>query len=133
MRVSHDVLTNVAYFNQFSFNVARLSYDIRTSVAKISNFKFAKISRRQVRDTRTNVVRLSHDRRATVLRNIQLAKKKNRINFLNMFKTFAISSRLVRANENSHDTRATLARMSCESQRQNKQNSREKIAMPWRY
>ena len=50
--------------------VVRHSRDIRTSVAKISHCKFAKISRRQVRDTCTNVARPSHDSRATVLRNI---------------------------------------------------------------
>ena len=70
--------------------VVRHSHDIRTSVAKISHCKFDKISRRQVRDIRTNVARPSRD---------SLAKyfgKKIRIQFLNMFKTFATSSRLVR-------------------------------------
>ena len=42
-------------FACFLKTVARPSYDIHTSVAKISHCKFAKISRRQVRDTRTNV------------------------------------------------------------------------------
>ena len=40
----------------------------------ISHCKFAESSRRQVRDTRANDVRLSHDSRATVLRHV-LAKK----------------------------------------------------------
>ena len=39
--------------------VVQHSHDIRTSVAKISHCKFAKISQRQVCDTRTNVVRQS--------------------------------------------------------------------------
>ena len=65
----------VARFSQdCRATVVRHSRDIRTSVAKISHCKFAKISRRQVRDTRTNVARPSHDCRATVLRNI-LEKK----------------------------------------------------------
>ena len=78
--------------------VMRHSHDICTSVAKISHCKFVQISRRQVRDTRTNVARPSHDSRATVARQsceIFLVKK-NRIKILNMFKTFATSSRLVR-------------------------------------
>ena len=61
----------VARFSQdCRATVVRHSHDIRTSVAKISQCKFAKISRRQVRDTRTNVARPSHDSRATVLRNV---------------------------------------------------------------
>ena len=71
--------------------VVRHSHDIGMSVAKISHCKFAKISRRHVRDTRTYVARPLHDSRATVLRNI--FGEKIRINFLNMFKTFATSSR----------------------------------------
>ena len=82
VRVSHDFPANVNYFHLNSFEcrlvlfsrqiVARFSQDcratvvrhsrvIRTSVAKISHCKFAKISRRQVRDTRANVARLSRD------------------------------------------------------------------------
>ena len=65
----------VARFSQdCRATVVRHSRDICTSVAKISHCKFAKISRRQVRDTRTNVTRPLHDSRATVLRNI-LEKK----------------------------------------------------------
>ena len=70
--------------------IVRHSHDIRMSVAYISHCKFAKISLRQVRDTRTNIALPSHD---------SLAKyfgEKIRIKFLNMFKTFATSSRLVR-------------------------------------
>ena len=72
--------------------VARPLCDIRTStsVAKISYCKFAKILRRQVRDTRTKVARPSHD---------SLAKyfgEKIRIKFSNMFKTFATSSRYMK-------------------------------------
>ena len=60
-------------FACFLKTVTRLSYDIRTSVAKISHCKFANISWRQVRDTCTKIC----------------------INFLNMFKNFATSLRLV--------------------------------------
>ena len=61
----------VARFSQdCRATVVRHSRDIRTSVAKISHCKFAKISRRQVHDTGTNVARPAHDSRATVLRNI---------------------------------------------------------------
>ena len=81
--------------------VVRHSHDIRTNVVKISHCKFAKISRQQVCDTRT-----------TVLRNI-LAKK-----FAQNFKTHG----------NSNDTRATLVRKSCESPRQNSHASRVKFA-----
>ena len=57
----------VARFSQdCRATVVRHSRGIRPSVAKISHCKFAKILRRQVRDTRTNVVRPSHDSRATV-------------------------------------------------------------------
>ena len=106
----------VARFSQdCRATVVRHSRDIRTSVAKISHCKFAKISRRQVRDTRTNVARPSHN---------SLAKyfgEKIRIKFFNMFKNFATSSR-------HKKILTTLARMSCESPRQNSQNSREKFA-----
>ena len=78
-RVSHDFPANVTYFHLNSYDsraaFVRVSRDIRTSVAKILHRKFAKISRRrQVRNTRTNVARRSHDSRVTVLRNI-LEKK----------------------------------------------------------
>ena len=92
----------VARFSQdCCTTVVRHSRDIRTSVAKIWHCKFAKISRRQVRDTRTNVTRPSHD---------SLAKyfgEKICIKFFNMLKNFATSSRLVR------DTRK-FVRVSCE-------------------
>ena len=62
--------------------VARLSYGIRTTIVRESrNFcivNFAKISRRHVRDTRMNVVQLSHDSHATVLRHV-LSKKSQKV------------------------------------------------------
>ena len=73
--------------------VVRHTYD----VAKILHCKLAKISRRQVRDTHTNVVRLSRDSLTKYFGKII------RINFLNMLKTFATSSRPRKC-----DTRATL-------------------------
>ena len=66
-------------------------------------------------DKLSTLARPSHD---------SLAKyfgEKIRIKFLNMFKNFATSSRLV------GDTR-NFSGMSCESPRQNLQNSREKFA-----
>ena len=95
VRVSHDFPANVTYFHLNSYDsrasvarhwyecrlvlfsrqiVGRFSQDCHATLAKISHCKFAKISRRQVRDTRTNVAGPSHDSRATVLRNI-LEKK----------------------------------------------------------
>ena len=114
----------VARFSQdCRATVVRLSRDIRTSVANILHCKFAKISRRQVHVTRTNVERPSHDCRATVLRNI--LEKKNRIKFFNMLKNCATSSRLVRDtrkfSRHSHECRTKVPR-------QNSQNSREKFA-----
>ena len=52
---------------------ARLSRDCRTtvvraSVANLSPRNFGEFTMRNFRDTRTNVVRVSHDGRATVLR-----------------------------------------------------------------
>ena len=76
VRVSHDFPVNLTYFHlnlydsrttfirmslSFIFSpnsgevFARLACDRRASVAKISHCKFAKLSRRQVRDTCTNV------------------------------------------------------------------------------
>ena len=60
----------VLFFRQiFARTVTRLSYGIRMTIVRVSQ-NFAKISRRHVRDTRMNVVRLSHDSRATVLRHV---------------------------------------------------------------
>ena len=59
-----------------------------------------------------NVVPLSHDSRATVLRHV--LPKKNRIKFLNMFKTFATISQHMKIL-------TTLVRL-------NSQNIREKCA-----
>ena len=44
--------------------VVRHSHDIRTSVAKISHCKFAKLSRRQVRDIRFNKLKLEAELKA---------------------------------------------------------------------
>ena len=107
----------VARFSQdCRATVVRHSRDIRTSVVKISHCKFAKISRRQVRDNRTNVARPSRD---------SLAKyfgEKIRIQFFNMLKNFATSS------SQHKKILTTLARMSCESPRQNSQNARNSHA-----
>ena len=69
-------------------------------------------------DRFATLARMSYDSRMTVLRNI-LAKKK-RIKFLNMFKTFANSSRHMKIS-------TKLVRMSCKNPRLNSQNSREKF------
>ena len=47
---------------------ARLSCDFRASVVNISPRNFGDFTMRNFFDTRTNVVRVSHDGRATVLR-----------------------------------------------------------------
>ena len=47
---------------------ARLSRDVRASVANLSPRNFGEFTMRNFRDTRTNVARVSHDGRATVLR-----------------------------------------------------------------
>ena len=73
-----------------SATAVRHSHNIRMSVAKILHCKLAKISLRQVWDTRMNVARPSHDSLA------EYFGKKICIKFLSMFKTFATSSRLVR-------------------------------------
>ena len=125
VRVSHDFPTNVAYFHFHSYDsratFVRVSHDIRTNVAFIFSPDsrevfacFLKTVARPSYDTRTTFVRVSQkfrivnspkfrgDRFATLARTSHdsLAKyfeimRKNRINFLNMFKTFATSSRLV--------------------------------------
>ena len=105
--------------------VVQHSRDIRTSVAKISHCRFAKISWRQFGDTRTNVARTSRDRRTTVARQsceIFWRKNSHKI-FQHVEKLrdqFATSSR-------HKKILTTLARLSCESPRQNSQNSREKF------
>ena len=48
--------------------VVRHSCDVRASVANLSPRNFGEFTMRNFRDTRTNVVRVSHDGRATVLR-----------------------------------------------------------------
>ena len=120
MRVSHDIrittfvrMSLCFIFSQdsrelfacFLKNIARQSYDCRTTFVRVSrNFRIVnstKISRRlQVRDTCTNVVRLSHDSLATFF-----GEKKNRLN-----KTFATSSRhmkiLATLVRHSHECRA---------------------------
>ena len=89
VRVSHDFPANVAYFHFNSYNsrttffrqivarfshvFSRLSRDRRATVVRHSHdicTSVAKISQRQLRDTRTNVARPSHNTRATVLQNI---------------------------------------------------------------
>ena len=147
VRVSHDFPANVTYFHLNSYDarhsyecclvlfsrqivarfsqdcratVLRHSRDIRTSVAKISHCKFAKISRRQVHDTRKNVARLSRD---------SLAKyfgEKIRIKFFNMLKNFATSSR-------HKKILTTLAGMSCESPATKFAKQSREIRMPVRY
>ena len=47
---------------------ARLSRDVRANVANLSPRNFVEFTMQNFRDTRTNVVRVSHDGRATVLR-----------------------------------------------------------------
>ena len=69
-------------FACFLKTVARLSYNICMSVMKILHRKFAKISGQQVRDTHTNVVRLSCTCHTTVTRVLpNISEKKFAYNF----------------------------------------------------
>ena len=151
VRVSHDFIANVTYFHLNSCDIrasvarhsykcrfvlfsrqisARFSQDCRETVVRHSrNIRrsVAKISRRQVRDTRTNVARPSHD---------SLAKyfgEKIRIKFFSMFQNVATSSRLVRDtrkfSRHSLDTRTNVVRKSATKFAK---QSRE-IRMPVRY
>ena len=52
----------------FRKTVVRRSRDFRASVANLSPRNFGKITMQNLCDTRTNVMRVSHDGRATVLR-----------------------------------------------------------------
>ena len=67
------VLNMFKYFMRFFFykilrnTVARVSCDC-ASVANLSPRNFGEFTMRNFRDTRTNVVQVSHDGRATVLR-----------------------------------------------------------------
>ena len=69
--------------------VVRHSYDSCTNVEKFSHCRFFKLSLRHVRYIRTNAVRLSPDNRTYL-------GEKNAHKNLNMFETFATTSRLVR-------------------------------------
>ena len=91
-----------------SYVFSRLLHDIRTSVTKISHCKFAKISRRQVRDSAKNVIRLSHD---------SLAKYFGKRSH-NIFK------HVLNLRDQFTKIRTTLVRMSCENPRLNSQNRR---------
>ena len=79
-------LSFIYSIDSFLKTVARLSFDIRTSVAKWSHCKFAKKSRRQVRD---------------------------------MIKPLRLARDYFPTHENSRGTRATLARVPCESSETN--------------
>ena len=104
----------------------RRSHDACASVANLSPRNFSEFTVRNFRDTRTNVVRVSHDGRATVL--IQHAK--NSRLFGEKIKLSDIGTNVVRhshecratvvriKNENkihSRESRETLSRMSCDS------------------
>ena len=95
------------------------SHDICTSVTEISHCKFAKNSRRQVRNTRTNITRKS----------CEIFWQKNLHKILNMFKTFATSSRHMKFSRHSCESRTNVTRNSAT---QFAKQSRE-IRMPVRY
>ena len=83
---------------------ARLSRDVRANVANLSPRNFGEFTMRNFRDTRTNVVRVSHDGRATVLRqhakNLRLSGEK--------IKLSVIRTNVVR---HSHECRASVVRI----------------------
>ena len=82
----------------------RRSHDVRANVANLSPRNFGEFTMRNFRDTRTNVVRVSHDGRATVLRqhakNSRLSGEK--------IKLSVIRTNVVR---HSHECRATVVRI----------------------
>ena len=84
--------------------VVRRSFDVRANVANLSPRNFGEFTMRNFRDTRTNVVRVSHDGRATVLRqhakNSRLSGEK--------IKLSVIRTNVVR---HSHECRATVVRI----------------------
>ena len=95
------------FFKIFRKTVARLSCDgrdVRANVANLSPRNFGEFTMRNFRDTRTNVVRVSQDSRATVLRqhakNSRLSGEK--------IKLSDIRTNVVR---HSHECRATVARI----------------------
>ena len=92
----------------------RRSHDVRASVANLSPRNFSEFTIRNFRDTRTNVVRVSHDGRATVLRH----HAKNSRLFGEKIKLSDIGTNVVR---HSHECRATVVRIKNE----NKIHSRE--------
>ena len=83
---------------------ARLSRDVRANVANLSPRNFGEFTMRNFRDARTNVVRVSHDGRATVLRqhakNSRLSGEKIKLSI--------IRTNVVR---HSHECRATVVRI----------------------
>ena len=81
--------------------VVRRSRDVRASVANLSPRNFGEFTMRNFCDTRTNVARVSHDGRVTVLRKPRdyLAKK---------IKLSDIRTNVAR---HSHECRATVVRI----------------------
>ena len=91
------------YFARLSRD-CRATRDVRASDANLSPRNFGEFTMQNFRDTRTNVVRVSHDGRATVLRqhakNLRLSGEK--INFSD------IRTDIVR---HSHECRATVVQI----------------------
>ena len=102
----------------------RLSCDVRASVANLSPRNFGEFTMQNFCDTRLNVVRVSYNRRATVLRKhantSRLPGEKIKLK-RHSYKCLATHSRMLRdcpTNENenklhSRESRETLSRMSC--------------------
>ena len=88
----------------FRKTVARQSRDIRANVANLSLQNFVEFTMRNFRDTRMNVLRVSHDSRATVVR--QHAKN-SRLSG-DKIKLSVIRTKVVR---HSHECRATVVRI----------------------
>ena len=82
----------------------RQSHDVRASVANLSQQNFSEFTMRNFRDTRTNVVRMSHDGRATVLRQ----HAKNSRLFGEKIKLSDIGTNVV---PHAHECRATVVRI----------------------
>ena len=92
----------------------RRSHDVHASVANLSPRNFSEFTMRNFRDTRTNVVRVSHDGRATVLR--QHAKNSRLFG-----EKIKLSDNGTNVVPHSHECRATVVRIKNE----NKIHSRE--------
>ena len=91
--------------NAFAKYFARLSCDVRASVANLSPRNFGEFTMRTFRDTRTNVVRMSHESRASVAQRSRDSLEKTCEHLWTIW-------RENKTKQHSYKCRATLLRMS---------------------